>query len=62
MTSLEYMERQLDKHCINYDREYNRGVPDEVLHNIELKIGYYEEAVKALREIAAKEIFSQDNN
>ena len=49
MTPLEYMERQLHKHELNYEREANRGVPHAMLENIEAKIGYYEAAVKALR-------------
>ena len=49
MTALEYMERQLEKHRMNLDRESARGVPAEMLENIRLKIGYYQEAVEALR-------------
>ena len=45
MTALEYMEKQIHKGYGNYDREHDRGAPDEVLDNILLKIGYYEEAV-----------------
>lgn len=49
MTALEYMERQLTKHRLNYDLESARGVPEEQLNNIRLKIGYYETAVNAMR-------------
>lgn len=49
LTALEYMERQLQKHEVNYEREANRGVPRAMLDNIEAKIGYYEAAVNALR-------------
>lgn len=49
MTALEYMEKQAQKHRINYNREILRGVPEEVLQNIRLKIGYYEAAVEALK-------------
>lgn len=48
MTALEYMEKQLGKHRFNYERESARGVPEEQLNNIVLKIGYYEAAVEAL--------------
>ena len=48
MTALEYMKREMDKHTANYEREKRRGVPGEVLQNIKNKIGYFEEAVKAL--------------
>ena len=50
MTALEYMEKQLQKHRLNYDRELLRGVPEEMLYNIALKITYYKAAVDALRE------------
>ena len=49
MTALEYMEKQLNKHRANYERESARGVPEEMLNNILAKIGYYEAAVKALK-------------
>lgn len=51
MTALEYMEKQVEKHRINYNREVLRGVPDEMLQNIQLKIGYYEAAVEALKTV-----------
>ena len=49
MTALEYMEKQLRRHRRSYERESLRGVPEDMLCNIELKIGYYERAVAALR-------------
>lgn len=49
MTAIEYMEKQVQKHRLNHKRESERGVPKEVLLNIEKKIGYYEAAVDALR-------------
>lgn len=48
MTPLEYMKLQLKKHRLNYERELNRGVPEDMLNFIALKIGYYEAAVAAL--------------
>ena len=51
MTALEYMEKQVQKHRVNYNREVLRDAPEEVLQNIRLKIGYYEAAVKALKEV-----------
>lgn len=51
MTAFEYMEKQLQKHRLNHKRESLRGVPEEMLRNIEKKIGYYEAAVDALREV-----------
>lgn len=50
MSTLEYMEKQVKKHTINYERETRRGAPQEILDNIKLKIGHYEVAVKALLE------------
>ena len=49
MTALEYMQKQVHKHRMNYKRESTRGVSEEMLHNIKMKIHYYEAAVKALK-------------
>jgi hypothetical protein len=49
MTALEYMEKQLRKNQRIYNSEFKRGAPEEILRNIEKKIGYYEEAVNALK-------------
>lgn len=49
MTAIEYMERQVVSNKLNHDREFARGAPEEVLENIRKKIGYYEEAVEALK-------------
>jgi hypothetical protein len=49
MTALEYMEKQAQRHRLNYDMESARGVPKEQLDNIKAKISYYEQAVEALR-------------
>ena len=51
VTALEYMEKQLQKHRNNYDCELLRGVPEEMLQNISRKVGYYEAAVAALKEV-----------
>lgn len=48
MTSLEYMEKQLQKHRLNYEREKARGVPEQMIQNILAKISYYADAVQAL--------------
>ena len=49
MTALEYMEKQYNKHKANYIRESDRGAPEKMLNDIKLKIGYYEQAVEALK-------------
>ena len=49
MTALEYMEKQYNKHKVNYIRESSRGVPKKMLDDIKLKMGYYEQAIKALK-------------
>ena len=49
MTALEYMERQVQKHRMNFEREGKRGAHAEMLNNIQLKIRYYESAVEALK-------------
>ena len=55
MTTLEYMDRQLLKHRLNFDREACRkGVTAEQLENIRKKIHYYDEAVEALRKVGCK--------
>ena len=51
MTALKYMENQVVKHRLNFDREFARGVPEEMLENIRKKISYYEEAVEALLKV-----------
>ena len=48
MTAREYMEKQIKKHTRSLALEIKRGATEEVLRNIALKIGYYEEAVEAL--------------
>lgn len=50
MTTLEYMEKQLKKHELNYIRECDRGAPAEVRENILNKIFYYSEVVELLKE------------
>lgn len=50
MTALEYMQKQVNKHRLNYKREKARGVPEKMLNDILAKIGYYEAAVNALKE------------
>ena len=50
MTALEYMKKQLQKHCATYVREVKRGAPKEDCDNILLKIRYYAEAMEALLE------------
>lgn len=49
MTAIEYMEKQLEKHSRNYVIQSKRGVSEETLYNIALKIGYYTAAVEALK-------------
>lgn len=48
MTALEYMERQLAKHKMNYHRGVDTGVPQTQLDNIAAKIEHYQTAVNAL--------------
>ena len=52
MTALEYMEKQLSKHRLNYEREKTRDVPEKMLNDILAKIGYYEAAVNALKGVS----------
>ena len=55
MTALDYMKRQVLKHHMNYERESARGVPEEMLQNIQRKITYYEAAVEALKKVGDSE-------
>lgn len=52
MTALEYMNRQIVKHKLSHDREFSRGVPEEVLENIRAKIRFYEAAADALKKVS----------
>jgi hypothetical protein len=49
MTAIEYMEKQLQTHRRNLERESARGVPEDMIRNIENKISFYEAAVTALK-------------
>ena len=49
MTALEYMEKQWQKHRTNYEAEAKRGCPATMMHDILMKIHYYEAAVEALK-------------
>lgn len=49
MTALDYMEKQIRKHRIDFEKEGKRGVPVEMLNNIQFKIRCYEAAVEALK-------------
>ena len=51
MTALEYMEKQIDKHWKNFEREFKRGVPYEQLFDILDKVSYYKAAADALRKV-----------
>ena len=52
MTALEYMEKQVDKHWKNFEREFKRGVPTEQLFDILDKVSYYKAAADALRKVS----------
>jgi hypothetical protein len=54
VTALEYMEKQVEKHLRNYQREFARGVPAEMLQNIQAKIWFYDAAVSALKEVGER--------
>lgn len=54
MNALEYMEKQVQKHQLNYIRGYERKIPEEDLDNIRRKIEYYQLAVEALKKVEGK--------
>ena len=49
---ITYMEKCVQKHRINYNREVLRGAPEEVLRNIKAKLEHYQAAVEALKKNA----------
>ena len=51
MTALEYMEKQAQSNRINYNRQVLRNAPEKDLENIKKNVGYYEEAVEALKKV-----------
>ena len=51
MTTIEYFEKQLQKHRKNYEREVLRNAPTETIMGIINKISYYEQAVEALKKM-----------
>ena len=48
MSALEFMRKELDRNKKNLFREFERNAPDDVIENIEKKIGYYDAACEAL--------------
>ena len=51
MTALEYMEKQVQKHRNNLDRELARNAPKETIFGVITKIRYYVDAVEALKKV-----------
>ena len=49
MTALEYMEKKVQKHLRNFERESKRGAPTGMLDAILRKASYYDAAVEALK-------------
>ena len=49
MTTLAFLEKQLQVNQANYLRESNRGATEEILHNIECKIRHYESAIASFK-------------
>ena len=56
MTALEYMEKQVQKHRQNLDRELMRDAPKETITGLITKIRYYVDAVEALKKVDSGEI------
>lgn len=49
MTALEYMKREARLYRFSYNIGLARGVSEQQLNKIKVKISYYEQAVEALR-------------
>ena len=48
MTTIEYFQKMLNKHLINYEHELRRNVSEEILENIQFKIDCCKAAINAL--------------
>lgn len=49
MSTLEFMEKELNRHKSNLDRETRRNAPEEHIENLKKKVGYYTEVCEVLR-------------
>ena len=49
MTTLEFMEKELEKHKQNLVRQHERNAPQGDLENIAIKICHYEKVCELLR-------------
>ena len=55
MTTLQYMQKQLEKHKTNLHRAIAKKAPEEEIESVKNKIGYYETAISALAKISTEE-------
>lgn len=49
MTTLEFMEKELNKQVQNLSRQEKRNAPKEDIANIKTRIGHYEKVCELLR-------------
>ena len=61
MTAIEFMEKMLRKHQLDFKQQSERGANGAVLDNIQAKINYYEQAIEALKFVSKiKEYHTKD--
>ena len=49
MTTLEFMEKELGKHKLNFERQTDRNTPIKNVENIKIKISHYEKVCELLK-------------
>ena len=49
MTTLEYFQKELEKHKKNHERLVARNAPEQDIINVKTKISYYEGACESLK-------------
>jgi hypothetical protein len=49
MTTLEFMEKELNKHKQNLERQISRNAPADNIENIKIKISHYEKVCELLK-------------
>lgn len=55
MTTLEFMERELNNHVLNLARQEKRGAPSIDIEHIKIRIEHYKKVCEVLRKEARNE-------
>lgn len=59
MTTLEFMEKELNKHLKNLEIQEQRNAPKDNIENIKIKIGHYTKVCDLLRREVKNETFKK---